>query len=129
MTAAGPCRRFPPPTGDLLDAKVATFATVGADGRPQLSEVWFLAEGDTIRLSLNDPRQKTKNLLRNPACTLFILDLAQTSRYLELRVTPSSSPTTSTASPTWSGPSTAPTCGCTIDPGRRAWSSPWTWSR
>lgn len=70
---------------DLLEAKVATFATVGADGRPQLSEIWFLAEGDTIRISLNMSRQKTKNLLRNPACTLFILDLARTSRYLELR--------------------------------------------
>ncbi len=70
---------------DLLEAKVATFATVGADGRPQLSEIWFLAEGDTIRISLNTSRQKTKNLLRNPACTLFILDLARTSRYLELR--------------------------------------------
>ncbi len=29
---------------------------------------------------------------------------------------PSSSPITSTASPTWSGPSTAPTCGCMINP-------------
>ncbi len=40
---------------DLLEAKVATFATVGPDGRPQLSEVWFLAEGDTVRhLRLHD---------------------------------------------------------------------------
>jgi PPOX class probable F420-dependent enzyme len=70
---------------DLLDARVATFATVGADGRPQLSEIWFLVEGETIRISLNDSRQKTKNLIRNPACTLFILDVANTFRYLELR--------------------------------------------
>ena len=47
---------------DLLDAPVATLATVGADGRPQLSAVWFLAEGDNVRLSLNTARQKTKNL-------------------------------------------------------------------
>ena len=70
---------------DLLEARVATFATVGADGYPQLSEVWFLAEDDTIRLSLNRARQKTKNIVRHPACTLFILDLANTYRYLELR--------------------------------------------
>lgn len=70
---------------DLLDARVATFATVGTDGRPQLSEIWFLAEGETIGISLNDSRQKTKNLVRNPACTLFILDVANTFRYLELR--------------------------------------------
>jgi PPOX class probable F420-dependent enzyme len=70
---------------DLLDARVATFATIGADGRPQLSEVWFLAEAGTVRLSLNTARQKTRNLLRNPACNLFILDVANTFRYLELR--------------------------------------------
>ena len=70
---------------DLLEARVATFATVGVDGYPQLSEVWFLAEDDTIRLSLNSSRQKTKNIVRHPACTLFILDLANTARYLELR--------------------------------------------
>lgn len=70
---------------DLLESPVATLATVGPDGRPQLSEVWFVAEGDTVRISLNDSRQKTKNLRRNPACNLFILDLARPSRYLELR--------------------------------------------
>jgi PPOX class probable F420-dependent enzyme len=70
---------------DLLDAPVATLATVGADGRPQLSAVWFLAEGDTVRLSLNDSRQKTKNLVKNHAATLFILDTANPARYLELR--------------------------------------------
>jgi PPOX class probable F420-dependent enzyme len=70
---------------DLLEARVATFATAGTDGYPQLSEVWFLAEDDVIRLSLNSDRQKTKNIVRHPACTLFILDLANTYRYLELR--------------------------------------------
>ena len=70
---------------DLLETQVATLATVGVDGRPQLSEIWFLAEDGTIRLSLNTSRQKTKNLRRNPACTLLILDLVRPSRYLELR--------------------------------------------
>jgi PPOX class probable F420-dependent enzyme len=70
---------------DLLEARVATLATVGADGYPQLSEIWFLAEDGTIRLSLNTARQKTKNLVRQPVCTLFILDVANTFRYLELR--------------------------------------------
>ena len=69
----------------LLDAQVATLATIGADNRPQLSEVWFLAEGDTVRISLNASRQKTKNLQRQPACSLLILDLANPYRYLEVR--------------------------------------------
>ena len=70
---------------DLLAAEVATLATVGADGRPQSSEVWFLAEGDTVSISLNSSRQKMKNLLRHPACSLLILDLGMPYRYLELR--------------------------------------------
>ena len=60
---------------DLLLAEVATLSTIGPDGRPQMSEVWFLAEGDTVSISLNSSRQKMKNLLRNPACSVLILDL------------------------------------------------------
>ena len=70
---------------DLLDAEVATLATVGPDGRPQLSEVWFLNDDGELRLSLNTTRQKVKNLRRNPACTLFILDPGTPYRYLEVR--------------------------------------------
>ena len=70
---------------DLLDGQFATLATIGPDGRPQLSEVWFVAEDDAIALSLNTSRQKTKNLLANPAANLFLLDLAVPYRYLEIR--------------------------------------------
>jgi PPOX class probable F420-dependent enzyme len=70
---------------DLLDARVATLATVGPDGRPQLSEVWFLAEDGAIRISLNTSRQKVKNLRGNPVCTLLVLDLGNPQRYLEVR--------------------------------------------
>ena len=70
---------------DLLETSVAVLATVGPDGRPQQSVVWFLADGDLVRVSLNDSRQKTKNLMRNPVVDLLILDLAHTYRYLEIR--------------------------------------------
>jgi PPOX class probable F420-dependent enzyme len=70
---------------DLLEAQVATLATVGRDGRPQVTEVWFLAEDGTVGISLNGSRQKTKNLRHDPVCTLFILDLANPYRYLEIR--------------------------------------------
>jgi PPOX class probable F420-dependent enzyme len=70
---------------DLLDGQFATLATMGRDGRPQLSEVWFLAEGDTIGISLNTSRQKTKNLMANAAANVFLLDLANPYRYLEIR--------------------------------------------
>jgi PPOX class probable F420-dependent enzyme len=70
---------------DLLDAPFATFATIDPDGRPQLSEVWFLAEDGQVKLSLNTLRKKVRNLRRNPACTLFILDPVNPGRYLEIR--------------------------------------------
>ena len=70
---------------DLLDAQVAVLGTIGASGRPQLSAIWFLAEGDTVKLSLNTSRQKLKNLQANPACSLLILDPANPYRYVELR--------------------------------------------
>ena len=70
---------------DLLDSQFATLATVGPDGRPQLSEGWILGEGDTVASSLNGSRQKTQNLMANPAATVFLLDLAVPYRYLEIR--------------------------------------------
>jgi PPOX class probable F420-dependent enzyme len=70
---------------DLLESDTAVLATVGADGRPQLSAVWFLADDDQIRVSLNTSRQKVKNLRANPAVNLFILDSSAPTRYLEVR--------------------------------------------
>jgi PPOX class probable F420-dependent enzyme len=70
---------------DLLDAQVATLATLGNDGGPQLSEVWFIAEDGIVRISLSTARQKVRNLQRRPACSLLILDLANPYRYLEIR--------------------------------------------
>ena len=60
---------------DLLSAQVGTLGTIGPDGRPQLSEVWFLAEGDSVSISLNTSRQKTKNLRANPAVSFLTLTL------------------------------------------------------
>ncbi len=70
---------------DLLESQFATLATVGSDGLPQLTEVWFLADSGEIKLSLNDSRAKTKNLRARPECSLFVLDLQNPYRYLEVR--------------------------------------------
>ncbi|HTU39723.1 MAG TPA: PPOX class F420-dependent oxidoreductase [Acidimicrobiales bacterium] len=72
---------------DLLNEGFATLATVGDDGYPQVSEVWFLAEGDRVAFSLNTSRQKVKNLMTEPNCTVMLLDLANPYRYLEIRGT------------------------------------------
>ena len=69
---------------DLLNGQVAVLGTIGASGRPQLSGVWFLAEGDTVRISLNTVRQKVKNLQANPKVSVLIFG-DPPYRYIELR--------------------------------------------
>jgi PPOX class probable F420-dependent enzyme len=78
---------FPDSHHDLLETKFATLATLGKDGGPQLTEVWFLFEDGKVRTSLNDSRLKTKNLVARARCSLFILDLANPFRYLDVRGT------------------------------------------
>ncbi|HEY7222066.1 MAG TPA: PPOX class F420-dependent oxidoreductase [Micromonosporaceae bacterium] len=70
---------------DLLDAQFLTIATIAPDGRPHVSEVWFLTEDGTVKISLNTVRKKLRNLRHNPAVSVLILDLANPHRYLELR--------------------------------------------
>lgn len=84
---------FPESHQDLLQANVATLSTVGQDGYPQVTALWFLFDDDgVLKLSLNTTRQKTKNLQAHPECTLFILDLANPYRTLEVRAEAEISP-------------------------------------
>ena len=76
---------FPESHHDLLSTDVAMLATIGSDGFPQVTALWFLDDEDTIRISLNTARQKTRNLQQRPECTLLILDRADPRRYLEVR--------------------------------------------
>jgi PPOX class probable F420-dependent enzyme len=78
---------FPDSHHDLLDADVATLATIGRHGMPQQTAVWFLHEGGQLKLSLNASRRKTKNLIKRPECSLLVLDPAVPQRYLEVRGT------------------------------------------
>jgi PPOX class probable F420-dependent enzyme len=78
---------FPETHRDLLDAQVASLATVGRDGFPQVTEIWFLHDEGEIKLSLNTVRVKTRNLQRDPKCSLMVLDLQNPYRYLEVRGT------------------------------------------
>jgi PPOX class probable F420-dependent enzyme len=79
---------------DLLQSEAATFATIDPDGRPQLSEIWFVADGDDVAISLNTTRQKIKNLQARSQCCLFILDPSTPMRYLEIRGDAAISPDT-----------------------------------
>jgi PPOX class probable F420-dependent enzyme len=71
---------------DLLEQPTIAFvATVGADGAPQCSPMWFGWDGERIRLTHTRTRQKFRNLQANPAIALSIADAANSQRYLELR--------------------------------------------
>ena len=70
---------------DLLKADVAMLATIGNDGYPQVTALWFLWDDGKIKMSLNTARQKVKNLQAHPECTFFILDTANPYRTLEIR--------------------------------------------
>ena len=77
---------FPDSHRDLLEGQVATLATIGGNGLPQLTEVWFLHDDDgELKISLNDSRLKTRNLQKRPQCSLLLLDLTNPYRYLEVR--------------------------------------------
>ena len=78
---------FPESHHDLLDADVATLATIGRNGIPQQTAVWFLHDDGKLKISLNSSRIKTKNLIERPRCSLLILDPAVSQRYLEVRGT------------------------------------------
>jgi PPOX class probable F420-dependent enzyme len=72
---------------DLLDTQTAILTTNGADGLPQVTAIAFFYDKSDglVKISLNDTRQKTKNLRRDPKATLFILDPANAYRTLEIR--------------------------------------------
>jgi PPOX class probable F420-dependent enzyme len=76
---------FPNSHSDLLDAQVASLATIGGDGFPQLTELWFLYDEGELKLSLNTARLKTRNLMKRPQCSLMLLDLQNPYRYLVVR--------------------------------------------
>jgi len=71
---------------DLVDVpRVGVLTTLGSDGRPQSTAVWFVRDGAEIRTSLLTTRQKYKNMAAHPKATLFVLDPANPFRTLEIR--------------------------------------------
>jgi PPOX class probable F420-dependent enzyme len=76
---------FPESHRNLLDAEVATLATIDNNGFPQVTEIWFLHDDGELKSSLNDSRLKTRHLVARPQCSLFLLDLGNPYRYMEVR--------------------------------------------
>jgi PPOX class probable F420-dependent enzyme len=71
---------------DLIETPhIGSLSTVGADGAPQVTALWYLLDGDTVATSLMTNRQKYKNVVTHPKATLFIIDPANPFRTLEVR--------------------------------------------
>jgi PPOX class probable F420-dependent enzyme len=71
---------------DLFDKKAfAHIATVGTDGRPQVTPVWIDYDGTHVRFNTARGRVKDKNLQRNPKIALSIQDPDNPYRYLQIR--------------------------------------------
>jgi PPOX class probable F420-dependent enzyme len=79
---------------ELLQTDVAMLATIGPDGFPQVTAIWFLFDDGVPKISLNTRRQKVKNLRQHPECTLFLLDRNNPYRTLEIRARAELSPDT-----------------------------------
>ena len=73
---------------DLLESTaLAHFATIDANGRPQVNPVWFIWDGEHMLLSVRAETRKYQNLRANPPVALSISDPLRPDRYLELRGT------------------------------------------
>jgi PPOX class probable F420-dependent enzyme len=71
---------------DLFTKKAfAHLATVGADGKPQVTPVWCDFDGTNVRINTARGRVKAKNLARNPRVALSIMDPDNPYRYVQVQ--------------------------------------------
>lgn len=53
--------------------RLGVLTTLKRDGRPQISNiVYAIDDAGTVRISVTDPRAKTKNLRRDPRASLYV---------------------------------------------------------
>ncbi|MEO9224014.1 MAG: PPOX class F420-dependent oxidoreductase [Acidimicrobiales bacterium] len=56
----------------ITSNRKGVLVTLKADGRPQLSNVMYAVDDGVIRISVTDPRAKTRNLRRDPRASLYV---------------------------------------------------------
>jgi PPOX class probable F420-dependent enzyme len=87
---SGPYGRpmIPEDFSELLRSRaLALVSTLGPDGAPQTTPVWFVFDGEHVRFSLVEGRQKLRNLRRDPRASVVVVDPTEPTRYVELRGT------------------------------------------
>jgi len=71
---------------DILDSTaLAHVATVGPNGEPQNTPVWFDFDGEHLKFSQTKARQKYRNVGREPRIAISIVDPENDYRYIEVR--------------------------------------------
>ncbi len=77
---------IPEQYADLLKTTaLAHVATVGPEGEPQSTPVWFAWDGQYVLFSMTKATQKYRNLQRDPRIALSIVDPQNAYRYVEIR--------------------------------------------
>lgn len=77
---------IPDTHADMLSKKgFAHVATLGPQGEPQSTPVWYDWDGRYIRISQTTTRQKYHNVRREPRVALSVVDPDNPYRYLEVR--------------------------------------------
>jgi PPOX class probable F420-dependent enzyme len=56
----------------LQESRVASVATIDADGFPHLTSVWFLFDGECLYLAIPSSSAKAKNLMRNRQIAVMV---------------------------------------------------------
>ena len=71
---------------DIFDKKAfCHLATVGSDGRPQVTPVWCDFDGTHVRINTARGRVKDRNLKANPRVALSAQDPDNPYRYVQVR--------------------------------------------
>lgn len=77
---------LPPEVREFLDhPNLATVATLGRDGAPQATVVWFLLEGDRVLINTRVGRSKPRNISRDPRVALAVFDSQRPERSVQVR--------------------------------------------
>jgi len=77
---------LPDSHADLLERPLyAHLATVGPDGAPHSSTMWFVRDGDLVRFTHTTTRQKYRNVRADPRVAISIHDPDDPYRALEVR--------------------------------------------
>ncbi len=72
----------------LMDKPIpVVMAVMGADGRPNLTPMWFDYEGDKILVNVASQRKKTGWIRKTPQITLLLLNPQNMYHWMSLKVT------------------------------------------